>query len=99
MYNLIDQYIRNTQTLAVGKLYFRYGIAGLAPVYGGFSTLLTMAQSIPTYNYTAQNGYSQIYPNCTALDANSSSYITSQKYCEYNYSYLIILGEYGALFK
>lgn len=95
----MDQNIIETQLFMLGQYYFRYGMESIANLAGSLDYIVDFVEKLPSYDYNSQHGYSVIYPNCSTLDANSSTLTSTQKYCEYNYSYLILIGEFGALYK
>jgi hypothetical protein len=56
--------------------------------------LIPDLSAIPTYNYNdGDTLYSNILPNCT----NGTAFL--HKYCQLNYSEIILKGQFGALFK
>ena len=100
MMNVINTYTNNQLNFLLGKLYLRNGnaaLAGIDPRYG-LQYLQSQVQSIPTYDYTNYYGYDYIYQNCStpSKDSNRNYAMTV---CMFNYSYLTLLGQFGAVFK
>jgi hypothetical protein len=40
-----------------------------------------------------------ILPNCTNYNNTTSTFMTVEEYCAYDYSYLVVYGEYFSLLK
>jgi hypothetical protein len=97
--NAINGYTSMELSFFLVKIYLRNGMAGFGgidPAYG-FAYLQSVVQSIPVYDYSNYYGYDTILPNCTYISKNKT--VVQQTVCMFNYSYLTLMGEFGAIVK
>lgn len=100
LYTYSDQ-INFEAELLTSKVFFAGGSAFFSQFFGvpnALMMLVPMLNSFPVYSYNdGLNIYSEIIANCSATTALPAGFL--KKYCQFDYSEVILKGEFGSIFK